>query len=65
MLEVIQQPFANRRLTVLGQLDGLQRQERERDEAKPLSILDWYFILRAHGHWTVLEAIWHAMWLKS
>jgi hypothetical protein len=63
MLEAIQQSFGNRTLPLLSQLDEAQKEERERNDAKQLSILDWYFILRAHGHWTVLQAIRHALWL--
>lgn len=30
---------------------------------KSLSISQWYYILRAHYHWTVFESIRYALWL--
>jgi len=30
---------------------------------KPVSILQWYQILRLHYHWTIFEAIRFALWL--
>lgn len=30
---------------------------------KPLSILGWYRILRAHQQWTVFQSIRYALWL--
>jgi hypothetical protein len=30
---------------------------------KPLSILDWYRILRAHRQWTMFQSIRYALWL--
>ena len=30
---------------------------------KPLSISEWYRILRAHHQWTMFEAIQYALWL--
>jgi hypothetical protein len=30
---------------------------------KPLTILDWYRILRTHRQWTVFQSIRYALWL--
>jgi len=30
---------------------------------KPVSILQWYQILRLHYHWTIFEALRFALWL--
>jgi hypothetical protein len=30
---------------------------------KPLSILDWYRILRAHQQWTIFQSFRYALWL--
>ena len=30
---------------------------------KPLSIRQWYHILRAHHEWTMFQAIRYALWL--
>jgi hypothetical protein len=30
---------------------------------KSPSLLDWYFILRAHHQWTMFQAIRYALWL--
>jgi hypothetical protein len=30
---------------------------------KPLSILDWYRILRAHRQWNIFQSIRYALWL--
>jgi hypothetical protein len=30
---------------------------------KPLSIFEWYRILRAHHQWTMFQAIRYALWL--
>ncbi len=30
---------------------------------KPISILDWYRVLRVHHHWTIFQAIRYALWL--
>jgi hypothetical protein len=30
---------------------------------KPISILDWYHVLRVHHHWTIFQAIRYALWL--
>jgi hypothetical protein len=30
---------------------------------KPLSILDWYRILRAHRQWTIFQSFRYALWL--
>jgi hypothetical protein len=30
---------------------------------KPLSILDWYRILRGRQHWTIFQSIRYALWL--
>jgi hypothetical protein len=30
---------------------------------KPLSILDWYRILRAHHQWTIFQSFRYALWL--
>ena len=32
---------------------------------KPLSILEWYRILRAHHQWTMFQSIRYALWLAS
>ncbi len=30
---------------------------------KPLSILNWYRILRAHHRWTIFQSVRYALWL--
>jgi hypothetical protein len=30
---------------------------------KSPSLFNWYFILRAHHHWTMFQAIRYALWL--
>lgn len=30
---------------------------------KRRSILQWYFVLRVHHHWTMFQAIRYALWL--
>src|SRR6266849_5503471 len=30
---------------------------------KPISILDWYRILRAHRQWTIFQSFRYALWL--
>jgi hypothetical protein len=37
--------------------------ERLATAVKPLSILDWYRIVRAHHQWTIFQAIRYALWL--
>ncbi len=32
---------------------------------KPLSILEWYRILRCLHHWTIFRSIRYAVWLAS
>ena len=39
-----------------------QRLQREAAR-KPLSIVGWYRILRAHHHWTVFQSVRYALWL--
>ena len=36
---------------------------RQEYKVKPLSILDWYRILRAHHQWTIFQSIRYALWL--
>ena len=30
---------------------------------KPLSILDWYRVLRVQHHWTIFQSVRYALWL--
>jgi len=30
---------------------------------KRQSVLEWYFVLRTHYHWTIFQAIRYALWL--
>jgi hypothetical protein len=44
--------------------DASQETVADRSAAmKPISILDWYRILRAHQQWTIFQSIRYALWL--
>src|SRR5262245_51624031 len=40
----------------IGKHDGAQNTKRQ-------SVLEWYFVLRTHYHWTIFQAIRYALWL--
>jgi hypothetical protein len=41
-----------------------ERRDEDRSATmKPISILDWYRILRAHQQWTIFQSIRYALWL--
>jgi hypothetical protein len=46
---------------------GCEAQEAGEEVAtmKPLSMMQWYRVLRAHHHWTVFQSIRYALWLMS
>jgi hypothetical protein len=44
--------------------DAASEKRQTSGATKSPSLLGWYYILRAHHQWTVLQAIRYALWLS-
>jgi len=42
---------------------GLEKMDQGSSIMKPLSLLDWCRMLRAHHQWTMFQAVRYALWL--
>jgi hypothetical protein len=48
---------------VANRVHNTKASTKQECNMKPLSILGWYRILRAHHHWTIFQSIRYALWL--